>query len=77
MQKLLELYEVENGWVLKLVWPGMVEVDDSYSVFIDDETNDALTPVLKAVASRCGDMYDKFGDDNLNITWDKKGHKVD
>ena len=77
MQKILELFEVENGWVLKTVYPEVVGASDSCFVFVDDETRETLTPILEAIADKLGFGYDKFIHDNLSITWDKKGHKAE
>ncbi len=35
-----------------------------------------LTKLLYSVAEHAGYTYDKFKEDNLNITFDKKGHKL-
>jgi hypothetical protein len=42
----------------------------------DNEKAD-LQRLLECIAEKCGYSYDKFGSENLNITFDKKGHKVD
>ena len=33
--------------------------------------------MLNSLAEYFGDIYHKFDKDNINITFDKKGHKID
>jgi hypothetical protein len=43
----------------------------------DGDEKLCLTILLEKVAEMCGYSYDKFGKENLKITFDKIGHKVE
>lgn len=42
----------------------------------DEEEKPCMTKLLYFVAEHFGSGYSKWEFDNLNITWDKKGHKI-
>ena len=49
---------------------------NSYAIKEENDEKETLKKLLEAIASECGYDYDKWGQENLNITFDKKGHKV-
>jgi hypothetical protein len=55
---------VVDGASVTVVEPRDTEVD-----------REAFGRMLQRVAEISGFEYDKFASDNLNITWDKRGHK--
>lgn len=67
-----------NGFILRWV----EQMDDDFQreeaeVIEDvDEERKALTSLLERIAEWAGYNYDKYGKENLSISWDKKGHKV-
>ncbi|MBI4599780.1 hypothetical protein HY732_02565 [Candidatus Uhrbacteria bacterium] len=71
----LTIEEVENGYILSSrdsdgeEWKKLVLSDPS-----DDR--EGLKELLAEVANYFGERYDKFGSENLNITFDRKGHKA-
>jgi hypothetical protein len=50
---------------------------NTYAIKDEDDTKETLKKLLEAIASECGYDYDKWGSENLNITFDKKGTKAD
>ena len=75
----LKIVEANNGYVLSR------DVEQDENVWIEeidvveetDDTNDLFRRLLEKVAEHFGMQYDKFSSENLNITFDKKGHKVE
>jgi len=70
----------DNGFIVS---PGFNDMergdgDGGQAVFqeIDDNEHRALTQVLEHVAQLYF-PYDKYSKNNVRITWDKKGHKVE
>jgi hypothetical protein len=49
---------------------------NNYSIK-DDDAKTALKKLLEAVAAECGYNYDKWGKENLNISFDAKGSKAE
>lgn len=43
----------------------------------EEDDKQCLKILLEKVAECCGYSYDKFGKENISITFDKKGHKVE
>lgn len=43
----------------------------------EDDEKETMKRVLYAIAEHLGVNYDKWSGENLNIAWNKKGHKVD
>jgi len=75
----LRISEANNGYVLSYdieqdenVWTEEIEVVEE----IDDE-NDLFRRLLEKVAEYFGMEYNKWGSENVNITFDRKGHKVE
>ncbi|MEK7560727.1 MAG: hypothetical protein AAB539_02105 [Patescibacteria group bacterium] len=84
----LTIKKIQNGFILEI--PGddaeepHVEVIEEIAAVPDEElfgTNDetkiAIGKLLARVAEYFGVHYDKFSEDNLKISFDKKGHKMD
>lgn len=69
----LNIKSVNNGY--QLVWRGD-EIEIQVIENINDNDEETMTRMLTAVAEHFGYNYDKFSDKNLNISFDKKGHKV-
>ena len=75
----LKIIESETGYVLvSEYWETEDRKETSY-VPIEDASGeeDCLKRMLLAVAGHFGVEYDRFGKHNINITFDKKGHKVE
>jgi len=75
----LKIIQAENGYILES-W--CEDEDDKITkafVLVEETENDAtcLKNMLLLVAEHFGYMYDKFSSENINITFDKKGHKVE
>ena len=72
--------KVDNGYILETP-TDTDERDGQYTSYEVVECNgdekETMTRLLEAVADYFGEGYNKFAKDNLNLTWDKPGHKVD
>ena len=86
-ERLIEIGKVLNGFIVKHY---IYEDDDEKGnklyteceEVIEEEEKDnsdklALKELLFKVAHLCGYQYDKYGEENLEINFDKKGHKLD
>jgi hypothetical protein len=65
----LSIMQVNNGFLL----------EDSFGItVIEDDLNaeDTMCRLLTKVAECYGYSYDKFSSTNLNVSFDKPGHKV-
>lgn len=75
----LKIEKIENGFILS----HKEEIEENNIVAVkevleDDEgEKETMTRLLERVSDYFGIGYDKFEADNLKITWDKKGHKID
>lgn len=56
----------------KEIWDNSVDVIGG-----KDDEKETMTALLQMIAWKMGIMPDKFSKDNLNITWDKNGSKVE
>ena len=74
----LKIEKINNGFILSYE----TESDDNKIEIIKEvieesnDENEAMTQLLERVAEYFGSHYDKYAENNLNITWDKKGHKL-
>ena len=76
----LKIEETNNGFIL--IWEE--EREDGTprvmkEVIEEDEFGDekiSMSKLLEKVSDFFGITYDKWGAENLNIKWDKKGHKI-
>lgn len=75
----LKITECENGYILE----SQIEITEgrfepSYEVVEEiKDDRDTMKRLLELIASFFGMDYDRFRPDNVNITFDKKGHKVE
>lgn len=70
--------EAENGWIVIQEIKTDEGVDTHrHVVEYDDGDNEGMAKLLKLVAELNGCKYNKYRDDNLNISFDKKGHKLE
>jgi len=76
----LKIVEAENGYILSFdvlmdedghmeLWQSVIEENS--------DTNDLFRRLLENVAEHFGMEYNKWKSDNLNITFDKKGHECE
>jgi hypothetical protein len=83
----IEIAKTFNGYALKIYFN---DVDSKGREFIDsditlfemdinkeDGEKEALEKLLYAIAEALGITYDKWKDNNLNITFNKKGSKME
>lgn len=80
----LSIRETLNGYIL--TWYEE-QVDDDGRKFkekkelsieeIDENENDAMKRMLEQVAEYFGYCYDKYGEENLDINFSKKGYKLE
>ena len=72
--------KVDNGYILETP-TDTDEGDGQYTSYEVVECNgdekETMKRLLEAITDYFGEGYNKFAKDNLNITWDKFGHKVD
>jgi hypothetical protein len=81
----IEIRKVDNGYILsetnlyEINEKGVKVYNTNTEVIEEDDDGEkaCLKKLLERIAETCGYDYDKFGLENLNITFDKKGHKVD
>lgn len=66
----LIITRVDNGYILKF------SNEFSEVIECDDNSKNTMKRLLEAVADFFGFNYDKFAEDNLKITWQKRGHKL-
>lgn len=79
----IEIEKVENGFIL--TWDENECIDDEEGckrcreVIEENESdeNEAYTKLLERIADFFGKNYDRYSQTNLNIGWNKKGHKVE
>lgn len=76
MRKLI-IQEAENGFIITLL--PVTDDDLIVNEIIENEGTDkeAMTKLLTKIAEHFGESYNKYSKENINITWDKKGHKVE
>ena len=78
----IEIKEVSNGFIVKQIYCESVN-DNGVELFaenvkvIEDGDRTALKRLLEQIAEWMGHDYDKFGSENINITFDKVGHKCE
>lgn len=68
----ITIEQVENGYILFF----HDEEQTKKVVCADDEQAD-LKKLLYEVAECFGEPYDKYSETNVNITFDRKGHKFE
>lgn len=76
----LKIRQIENGYIVKY----SIEIEEGKfqeceEVFEDNDMDEdeCLSKLLYYVGDYFGRSYDKYGKDNLNINFNKKGHKLE
>lgn len=76
----LKIEKTENGFILS----HKEEIDDNEVKIVkevveevNDDEKEAMTKLLERVTEYFGIQYDKYAKDNLEITWNKKGHSTE
>lgn len=82
MNRNLKIQESSNGFIL--TWQEEneedYEINEYQTVVIEDkrdDKNECIGELLYFVAEYFGVDYNKYGSDNLNIEFNKKGNKVE
>jgi hypothetical protein len=77
MNKLI-IEQCENGWILSHEEPdenGVIKIEKQL-VVDEDDNKVGMTELLTKVAEHFGYCYDKWSENNLSITWNNRGHKL-
>lgn len=75
----MEIQTIENGYLIKH-WEEDDDGEEEEIIEAVEETDDEDETIIKLlyrIAEILGIKYDKFGTNNLNINFNKKGYKVD
>jgi len=82
----IEIGQTHNGYFLKNYWwedsndDGTKNIDSDITIFEreDSEEGDkeAFIKLVHSLAEHLGFMYDKYGKDNLEVNFNKKGSKL-
>ena len=87
----IKVKKAENGFVLEyqeeiedgIIMTRHIAIEEDYSEELKEryktnlEQNIAFGKLFEQLANYFGLIYDKYGKENLNISFDKKGHKLD
>ena len=81
---IIEIAKLDDGnFVIKTCsWEDTLEngaktySTNTYAIKEENE-KETIKKLLEAIAEECGCDYDKFGTENLNISFDKKGNKAE
>ena len=85
LENLIVIEKISNGFVVRTwSWEDDNEttgekIHNQEAVGITDESDDekkVLSDLLYTIAEFTGYHYDKYGKENLKISFDKKGHKL-
>jgi hypothetical protein len=74
----LKIEKVKNGYILSHddeIEENKFETVKEIIEECEDE-KETIGRLLERIADFYGVKYDKFAEDNLNISWNKKGHKL-
>ena len=75
----LKIKKAQNGFIIS--WKEEIEdnIFREVSEVIEgrESEQEEMRRLLEFVAGNFGFHYSKYGNDNINITFDKKGHKVE
>jgi hypothetical protein len=77
---MISIEEVDNGYIVTRHNYNKEERTVDPEIFVVEDTdydNEALKKVLLQVAELLGCTYDRWGSENINITFDQKGHKAE
>lgn len=75
----MEIQTIFNGYLIKY-WEEDDDGEEEEIIEVVEETddeNEAIIKLLYRTAEILGFRYDKFSDTNLNINFNRKGHKLD
>jgi hypothetical protein len=79
----LRIIRAENGWILYweeytdegiVMMREVIAEDDLELMSMEKES---MTRLLYRIAEYFGQLQDKYSKNNLNITWDKRGSRVE
>lgn len=56
---------------------GIEEYSEQTQAITGETDNETLKKLLEAIAEECGYCYDKYGKENLEINFKKKGRKIE
>jgi len=77
MEWQIKIEKVSNGFILK--WIEEIE-DDVFKVvkelIVEEDEKKEMKMLLDRIAEYFGMHYDKFGKENLRVSFNKKGHKI-
>ena len=81
--KTIEIAILDNGYIVQASI--LEDIDEnqtrSYSeneeIIEEEDKKKALVRLLYLIAEKTGYTYEKYGEENLNINFDKKGHKLE
>jgi len=81
--KTIEIAKLDNGYIVKVNI--LEDIDENqnrkYSeneeIIEEEDEKKALVRLLYLIAEKTGYIYNKYGEENLNITFDKKGSKLE
>lgn len=75
----IEIEQINNGYILSWQVEAEKNVFRTEKEVIEDNDDDekkVMTILLHKISNYFGLSYDKWGKENLRISWDKKGRKV-
>ena len=86
--QIITIKQIDNGFIVESKYPDMdtevYAITEDYTneseeerFATTDETKICIGRLLDKINDLVGVQYDKYGKENLNITWDKTGHKTD
>ena len=64
--------DADNGYIIETIYE---EQKDVFVIEDNDDEQELTKRLLEKIAELTGVTYDKWGKNNLNITFDKEGHK--
>ena len=77
----LKIKSINNGFLVSWVedWSSEENKDirQQQEAIVGEDDKELLKNLFEFIAGHAGYIYDRFSKDNLNITFDKKGHKFD
>lgn len=69
MNKKISITSVENGYILETP-------EEDYVFQHDGDEKPAFIMLVHKLAEELGFNYDKFAENNLEVSFNKKGHKI-
>ena len=81
-QIIIERATQNEGFMVRDIASGLSEEGNDWRneethTISEDDPREAMTALLNLVADLYDEGYDKYAKDNLNISWDRKGHKYE